>query len=257
MAYECIPPRPYEGECEEHGKFTDHISVMLGREFKRSCPECQAIRKAKEAESEARQEAMKKSMALSGKLRRAAIPARFTDKTFDAYVATTDRQIKALNACKEYAEGFDAHLKDGRCLMLMGKPGCGKTHMGAAIALHLCRETRHEAVYRTLPGLITDIRSTYGARNDDFSEADIMRTITRCSLLVLDEIGATKTSEFEMALLFNIINTRYEDKLPTVIISNLKPTELKDAIGERCVDRLREGGGIVVGFDWESKRGVL
>ena len=256
MDFEIVPPRPYEGECEQHGKFAGRISVIVGREFKSGCPECQKEREEHRAREEQEKQAMLDRMEIASKLRRAAIPARFTDKTFESFIAETDRQRKALDSCKGYAEAFTEHYRDGRCLMLMGKPGCGKTHLGAAIALYLCRETKYTAVYRTLPGLISDIRSTYD-RSEEFSEADIMRTITRCSLLVLDEIGATKTSEFELALLFNVINARYEDKLPTVIISNLPPAELKTAIGDRCVDRLREGGGIVVGFDWESKRGEL
>ena len=73
---------------------------------------------------------------------------------------------------------------------------------------------------------------------------------------VLDEIGASKSvpSDFELLTLFAIINGRYERMLPTVIISNLKADELVGAIGERCIDRLREGAPIVVKFKWESAR---
>jgi DNA replication protein DnaC len=77
------------------------------------------------------------------------------------------------------------------------------------------------------------------------------------SLLVLDEIGVSKEtpSDFELTTIFTIINGRYEQMRPTVIISNLDGKSLPSAMGERCVDRLREGGVIVIPFEWESQRG--
>ncbi|MNJ76306.1 DNA replication protein DnaC [compost metagenome] len=62
-------------------------------------------------------------------------------------------------------------------------------------------------------------------------------------------------SDFELTTLFSIINGRYEQLRPTVVISNLGADQLPVAMGERCVDRLREGNLIVVPFDWESQRG--
>ncbi|MBJ2254875.1 ATP-binding protein, partial [Pseudomonas sp. MF6784] len=87
------------------------------------------------------------------------------------------------------------------------------------------------------------------------SEAHIMRELIGADLLVLDEVGATKQSEFELATLFSIINGRYEQGRPMIIVSNLSPGELNDALGVRCVDRIRENGCIGVAFEWESHRG--
>lgn len=253
-------PVDYPGECEKHGPFTGQTTTLFGREIKSICPACSEERKAaeaiKEAEDRERERAEFARKRMESKLGRAAIPERFKGKTFGEYRAETERQQKALDVCKEYALGFVDHYDEGRCLMLLGKPGCGKTHLASAIAIHVCRETSVSAVYRSMPGLVQDIRATYD-KDSECTEGDIISTITRCGLLVLDEVGATKSSEFELALLFTIINGRYEEKLPTVIVSNLAPKELHTAIGDRCVDRLREGGGIVVGFDWESKRGEL
>lgn len=246
----------YQGDCEKHGTFTANVINVLGKEIRSGCRACSEDRAAAESARAAEQEKMIARYRLAEKLGGAAIPERFRGKTFAGYVADTDRQQRALSVCTEYAENFKQHHSDGRCLMLMGKPGCGKTHLAAAIAGHVCAETSFTAVYRSMPGLLQEVRATYDS-HCDYSESDVIKTITRCGLLVLDEIGATKSSEFELTLLFTIINGRYERKLPTVIVSNLAPKELHTAIGDRCVDRLREGGGIVVGFDWESKRGEL
>lgn len=253
-------PVSYEDTCEKHGPYTGTITNFFRREIRSGCPACAEIAKADREEQERRQEIEQREQwareRMEAKLGRAGIPARFQGKRFDDFIAETERQKKALAVCRSYAEQFQSNYEEGRCLMMMGRPGCGKTHMGAAIAHYVCTETKHSSVYRTLPGLVSDIRATYG-EGSETTESQIISAVTTCGLLVLDEIGATKTSEFELSLIFNLINSRYEEKLPTIIISNLPPAELKAAIGDRCVDRLREGGGIVLGFDWESKRGSL
>lgn len=246
----------YQCECEKHGPFTGNVINILGKELRGGCGACSVERISEEDRRKAEQEKMMARYHLAEKMGGAAIPERFRGKTFAGYVADTDRQQRALSVCTEYAENFKQHHADGRCLMLMGKPGCGKTHLASAIAGHVCAETSLTAVYRSMPGLLQEVRATYDS-HCEYSESDVIKAITRCGLLVLDEIGATKSSEFELTLLFTIINGRYERQLPTVIVSNLAPKELHTAIGERCVDRLREGGGIVVGFDWDSKRGEL
>lgn len=250
------PPVPFDGECEQHGPYAGTISYILGREFPSKCPECLRIKSEEDAARQKQQDDMAKQLKLSQKLGGAAIPARFSDRSLESYQASTARQEKALGICRDYAEGFAEHRKSGRCLMLMGLPGTGKTHLACGIANYLIRETEFSAAYRTVGGMLIEIKASYD-RNSERSEAQVMAALTLPSLLVLDEIGATKPSEFELATLFAVINSRYEQGKPTLIVSNLPPKELAGAIGERCVDRLREGGGIVVGFDWESKRGEL
>lgn len=250
------PPEPYRGQCGEHGEFEGTVSYILGRQFKSACPECMRIRQEEEDKRTREQEAMLRQYRIAQQLGAAAIPSRFTDRSLDGYEATTERKQKALASCREYAENFDKHHRDGRCLMLMGLPGTGKTHLACGIANYLIRQRGRTAVYRTVGGMLIDLKSSYD-RQSEHSESQVMDGLTKPDLLVLDEIGATKPTEFEMATLFAVINARYEQQLPTLIVSNLAPKELHTAIGERCVDRLREGGGIVVGFDWESKRGSL
>ena len=77
------------------------------------------------------------------------------------------------------------------------------------------------------------------------------RRITR----MLDEIGLQHGSESEKIILFEILNERYMQCKPTILISNLDIKDLKEYITERIIDRMRDGGGQKIVFDWESNRG--
>jgi DNA replication protein DnaC len=109
-------------------------------------------------------------------------------------------------------------------------------------------------MYRTAGGIMTDIRGTYDG--GEGSEFEILRSLRIPKLLIIDEVGATKATDFEQATLFRIINARYEANLPTIVVSNLDVTELPAVMGERSFDRLRENGGIAIKFEWASARGA-
>ena len=61
-------------------------------------------------------------------------------------------------------------------------------------------------------------------------------------------------SEFEKQILFDVLNQRYEQLKPAILLSNIPTEQLSDYLGERVTDRLRENGGVVIGFDWKSYR---
>ena len=70
------------------------------------------------------------------------------------YLAESPKQRKALDTCQEYADNFRAHFEAGRCLLLLGKPGTGKTHLAAAIAGQVMVQSAATAVYRTVGGIL-------------------------------------------------------------------------------------------------------
>lgn len=238
-------------ECDKHGPYAAVISKRF--EKRSGCPVCADIaRRERDQQEQAEMYRRLEQDALEAKLGSAMIPSRFKGKTFDAYRADTDKQRKALAVCRSYAENFSEHYEAGRCLMLLGTPGTGKTHLATAIADHVMRNTKAQAVYRTVGAILQYIKGSYG--DSDYSEQQAFAALTKPELLIIDEVGATKATEYELATLFQIINGRYEEKRPTILVSNLMPTELSPALGDRCVDRLREGGGIALVFDWSSAR---
>ncbi|MNJ37058.1 DNA replication protein DnaC [compost metagenome] len=238
--------------CEEHGEYQATTHQVLSRTFRSQCPVCKAEQQAKskvEAAERERQE-------LAWKLGDALVPKRFRGKTFETYQASDPGQAKALARCRLYVEQFEKNLEAGRSVILVGRPGTGKTHLGVSIAQAVMATTGHTAAYRTLGGVLQAIRATFDG-DSGHSEGSILDALIRPTLLVLDEVGASKESpsEFELSRLFSIINGRYERMLPTIVISNLDASELPAAMGERSADRLREGGGFVLPFTWESHRG--
>lgn len=248
--------RTQPAECEKHGAFEQKVTMLLGKALRSQCPECSRIAKEeREARAEAEQ-ALNVRLAISRKLGDSLIPKRFADRSLANYKAEHKGQAEALRFCRHYVKTFDQIAENGRCMVLLGKPGTGKTHLGAGMANDLMRSTSHSAVYRTVGSILQAIRATYD-RSSDATEASILASLIEPSLLVLDEVGVSKEqpSDFELTTLFAIINGRYEQVKPTVVISNLGPEQLPVAMGERCVDRLREGGMIVVPFEWESHRG--
>jgi DNA replication protein DnaC len=76
-------------------------------------------------------------------------------------------------------------------------------------------------------------------------------------LLVVDEVGAQAGTAYELGVLHEVIDRRYQLVLPTVVVSNLAAADLGRYIGDRALDRLREGGGQAVGFSWTSARGAV
>ena len=239
-------------ECDKHGVFVAYFTSV--REGGSRCPAC-ADEDQRANDQKEREELHLKIMAdqLAARLGSAMIPPRFQGSTFKTYHAEPGKQEKVLSVCKEYAENFKSHYRAGRSLLLLGNVGTGKTHLASAIAHHVVTEHGYSAMYRTVYGILQHIKGSFN-RESEYNEMEAFAAFIKPHLLIIDEVGATKTTEFEQQTLFNIINGRYEQQVPTIVISNLKPDELSGALGERCVDRLREGGGIAQVFTWGSAR---
>lgn len=188
-------------------------------------------------------------------LKKSGIPERFEGRGFSAYIPESDGARKALSICRGYAERFPEMRSLGACLVMCGKPGTGKSHLAAAVASHVIREHARSAVYLTILKAIRQVKETY-RRNSDVTEQEALDALCKPDLLILDEVGVQYGTDAEKQIAFEIINTRYENLRPTIIISNLNAAELTAFIGERVMDRLKENGGRLLVFDWTSHRGA-
>ncbi|HET7674634.1 MAG TPA: ATP-binding protein [Gammaproteobacteria bacterium] len=183
----------------------------------------------------------------------AGIAKRFASTTFDAYRAPTPKQAHVLEACRAYADEFEARRETGAGMILCGGVGTGKTMLASAIGLTVLRAGYSVALVSVL-GLLRQIRDTY-RRDSGATENAIIQRFASVDLLVLDEVGVQRGTDDELIQIFEILNARYNDVRPTLLLSNLTLTELRRYIGERVIDRMREDGGKLLIFDWDSARG--
>ena len=91
--------------------------------------------------------------------------------------------------------------------------------------------------------------------DSDVSESEVIAAFGGYDLLIIDEVGVQSGTEAESRALFDVFNERYQNMKPTILISNLSPEGFKAAVGDRIADRVKEDGGEVLIFDWESSRG--
>ncbi|RMX08514.1 hypothetical protein D8I35_05405 [Corticibacter populi] len=244
------PPKEKTAHCDVHGEY---MSRCYLRNAWLGCPTCESERKAQD---EATQRAHNEKMAAQrwqAKLDRAGIPPRFHDRTIDGYVARTPEQKAAVAFAREYAESFEGVTATGRCALFLGKPGTGKTHLATAIGLHAMRSHGAKVLFTTVLRAVRLVKDSWG-RNGGPSESQVIESMVFPDLLILDEVGVQFGSEFEKNILFDILNERYELRKPTIMLSNLSLDEVRDFVGERVMDRIREDGGAVVPFTWESHR---
>lgn len=143
-------------------------------------------------------------------------------------------------------------LGEGFLVALLGTRGGGKTQLAVEIIRHSCWRERSCRYVKTLD-LFLELRGTYAERNN--SEESVLTRFSKVDLLVLDEAGVRGETDFENRMLTHLIDTRYDAKKDTLLISNQRPEEFAKSIGPSISDRLRECGGIIE-CTWASFRGA-
>lgn len=134
---------------------------------------------------------------------------------------------KISGIAKRYVENFDAMLKGGKGLLLFGNTGTGKTYTAACIANALidkgisCFVTNFEKIGNTLQGMYEG-KQAY------------LDSLNRVSLLVLDDLGVERKSEYMQGIVYNVVDARCNAGLPLIVTTNLTSEELKNAADITC-----------------------
>jgi DNA replication protein DnaC len=138
------------------------------------------------------------------------------DQTFDTFDQTVPGVQEAYKMARAYAEDPQGWL------VLSGSVGCGKTHLAAAIA-NVCLERDSLVIFSTVPELLDHLRTAFAPSNE-MPYHELFDRIREAYLLVLDDLGVEHSTAWATEKLFQIINYRYEYRMPTIITTN---TDLK------------------------------
>ena len=191
----------------------------------------------------------RRERSMQQRLTDAGIPKRYQHCTFENFLAYND----SLKGAVENARGVAGRFlnatnleKHGRGILLEGPPGVGKTHLAVAILKDVVSTFGARGLFFDTRELLKLIRSTYNAATRT-TETDILTPVMQAHLLVLDDLGAEKTSEWVEETMNLIVNTRYNERLMTIFTSNYldipddtDPNSLLFRIGFRMRSRLHE-----------------
>lgn len=178
------------------------------------------------------------------RLQDARIPPRYLRCDLDNFITyQNERLLRAVDVARRFALDFPVV---SRGLMLIGPPGIGKTHVAVAVLRHAIGATGARGLYYDTRALLRDIRSTYNPVLNT-AEMDVLRPVMEAELLVLDDLGAERLTDWVEETMSLIVNTRYNERRPTIFTSNYEdiPEEgdlssLLARVGFRMHSRLRE-----------------
>jgi DNA replication protein DnaC len=166
----------------------------------------------------------------SDELRRLSNLDAFTDHTFEDFEPTIPGTEEAFEAALAFAQE-----PDHRWLFLAGSCGVGKTHLAVAIAKYAMQWHQMSVYFAVVPDLLDHLRATFDPKSGSAYD-DRFTSIRNAPLLVLDDLGTENATPWAREKLYQIINHRYSEQMPTVITSNVELRKVDDRIVSRMLD---------------------
>ena len=159
------------------------------------------------------------------------------DRTVQEYRFETAKETPMIEKAKRYVNKWDKMFEDNIGLIFWGNTGNGKTYTAACIANAL--------IDKGVPVLVTSFAKILAAVTGMYSEDRVryMESLSEFKLLVIDDLGAERQSEYALEQVYAVIDQRYKSKLPIIITTNIPLDELKNPKNmdyQRIYDRVLE-----------------
>ena len=173
------------------------------------------------------------------RLRRYGNLEAYQDKTFDSYETApyggsyTQNVLSSLRQAKAAAQSYAR--EPAGWIIFAGAVGCGKTHLAVAICNERLEQFGHQVIFVTAPDLLDFLRMTFDPRGEATYD-DYFERIRNVSLLLLDDLGVENPSAWAKEKLFQLLNYRHVNKLPTVITTNKSLDEFDPWLTSRLMD---------------------
>ncbi len=151
------------------------------------------------------------------------IDSRFKESTFEHYIEN-ESNAKVLKIAKNYVEHFDELYAKNKGLLFYGEPGTGKSFLASCIANALLQ--------KNVPLIVTSIIKLTNASSPFSKETEEQRKfidkMNAAKLLLLDDFGAERVTDYKMEQVFEIIDSRYGEKRPMIITTNLSLQQMQN-----------------------------
>lgn len=193
---------------------------------------CRAERRYQEEQMLQQDKDMRAMEALK---RQSLMDERLRDVSFDSFRKTNDNAYN-LKLCLRYANHFDEMLAKNQGLLFYGGVGTGKTFAAACIANHLL----NQRIPVIMTSFVKLLESMQGFNEDDSA---LIARLNRAKLLIIDDLGAERSTDYALEKVYDIVDSRYRAKLPIILTTNLSMTELKESTDiryTRIYDRIFE-----------------
>lgn len=193
---------------------------------------CRAERRYQEEQMLQQDKDMRAMEALK---RQSLMDERLLDVSFDSFRKTNDNAYN-LKLCLRYANHFDEMLAKNQGLLFYGGVGTGKTFAAACIANHLL----NQRIPVIMTSFVKLLESMQGFSEDDSA---LIARLNRAKLLIIDDLGAERSTDYALEKVYDIVDSRYRAKLPIILTTNLSMTELKESTDiryTRIYDRIFE-----------------
>lgn len=135
--------------------------------------------------------------------------------------------------------------------------GNGKTHLACAILLEYISKTHNMGIFIPAVDMLLLLRGSFDSSASD-KETELIEKWSKCGMLVIDDLGSEKTSEYAMQVIYQVVNRRYVNMLPTIITTNASSEDIGARNGNRVLSRISSGLIILIeGGDLRAKSRVV